>query len=150
MTDAKPPLPPFRHSLAATLLVAREAVMAPLRPALNKVGLSEPQWRVMREIAERPTGDHSSLAEGALLHPPSITRIVRDLEARGLILRVEDAADRRRTLISLTESGKALVREISEEMAEVYGSYAARFGAERLERLTAEIRALSRALLDRD
>lgn len=141
-------LPPFRQSLAASLLLARDAVLAPLRRPLRAAGLSEPQWRIMRELAERPTADHTRLAEAALLHAPSVTRIVRDLEGRGLVIRSEDAADRRRALIRLSPEGEALVAQISQAMGKVYDDYAARFGTERLARLSDELRALSAALID--
>lgn len=139
-------LPPFQQSLAARLISAREAVFGPLRPALNKVSLSEPQWRVLRELAERTSCDPTTLAAAALLHAPSVTRIIRDLEARGLVIRREDGNDRRRAHVSLAPAGHAIVRGVAKDMTGVYQDFSRRFGAERLERLAAELEALSAAL----
>lgn len=141
-------LPPFRQSLAARLIRAREAVISPLRPALRKVSLSEPQWRVMRELAERTSCDPTTLAIAALLHPPSVTRIIRDLEARGLVIRREDGRDRRRAHVSLAPAGRAMVEDVSREMAGVYEQFSSRFGTGRLARLADELDALATALDD--
>ncbi|MBV6567323.1 homoprotocatechuate degradation operon regulator HpaR, partial [Acinetobacter baumannii] len=39
---------PIRPSLTLALLEAREAIMSHFRPALNEVGLTEQQWRIIR------------------------------------------------------------------------------------------------------
>lgn len=139
-------LPPFRQSLAARLITAREAVIGPLRVALRKVALSEPQWRVLRELAERTSCDPTTLASAALLHAPSVTRIIRDLEARGLVIRREDGNDRRRAHVSLSPAGHMMVRQVAKDMAGVYQDFSRRFGADRLEQLAAELHALATAL----
>jgi homoprotocatechuate degradation regulator HpaR len=146
MNDRKNPLPPFRQSLGATIMNAREAVLAPLRSVLKDVPLSEPQWRIMRELADQPSSDPTTLATAAMLHAPSVARIIRDLEVRGLLTREEDPADRRRAIISLSAAGSSLVQDVSQKMALIYADYARRFGADRLARITAELRALSDAL----
>ncbi|HZV18024.1 MAG TPA: MarR family transcriptional regulator [Sphingobium sp.] len=146
MTIATSGLPPFRQSLAARLIRAREAVIGPLRPALKKVELSEPQWRVLRELAECNSCDPTTLAAAALLHPPSVTRIVRDLEARGLVIRREDGKDRRRAHVSLAPAGRAMAEAVSKEMAGVYEHFSGRFGPDRLARLADELDALATAL----
>jgi len=150
MTTAPSRLPPFRQSLAARLIRAREAVIVPLRPALKKAALSEPQWRVMRELAEQTSCDPTTLAEAALLHPPSVTRIIRDLEARGLVVRREDGKDRRRAHVSLAPAGRAMVDAVSKDMIGVYESFSHRFGDDRLQRLADELHALAIALDDGD
>jgi homoprotocatechuate degradation regulator HpaR len=136
-------LPPFEQSLGATLLVAREAVMAPLRPILREYGITEPQWRVMRVINERGATDATGLAEVSLLHAPSVTRILKDLEERGLVTRQADPGDRRRTVIALSPEGQKTVKESLRRMVRILREYSDRFGAERLERLMTELRAMS-------
>lgn len=136
-------LPPFEQSLGATLITAREAVLAPLRPILRDYNITEPQWRVMRVINDRGATDPTGLAEVSLLHAPSVTRILKDLEARGLVTRQPDANDRRRTLIDLSPEGKETVRESLRRMVRILREYSDRFGAERLDRLMTELRAMS-------
>ena len=146
MTRRLRKLPPFEQSLGATLLAAREAVLAPLRPVLRDAGITEQQWRVMRVLNDRGASDPTGLAEVGLLHAPSVTRIVKDLEERRLILREDDPDDRRRTLIALSPEGKTLLREISPHMVRILQEYSDRFGSKRLESLENELRALSASI----
>jgi len=139
-------MPPFEQSLGAVLLGAKEAVIAPLRPILREYNVTEPQWRVLRVINDRGATDATGLAEISLLHAPSVTRILKDLEERKLIVRESDANDRRRTMLALSPAGREVVRGTSRNMMRVLREYSDRFGPERLERLADELRALSAAI----
>jgi homoprotocatechuate degradation regulator HpaR len=139
-------MPPFEQSLGATLIAAKETVIAPLRPILREYRVTEPQWRVMRVINDRGATDATGLAEVGLLHAPSVTRILKDLEERKLVTRELDANDRRRTLVALTPEGREIVKVISRQVVLIMREYSDRFGAQRLERLINEMRALSAAI----
>jgi homoprotocatechuate degradation regulator HpaR len=139
-------IPPFEQSLAAILLGAKESVIAPMRPKLREYKITEPQWRVMRVINDRGATDATGLAEVGLLHAPSVTRILKELEERKLITREPDANDRRRTLVALSPEGREIVKVISRHVMHVMREYAERFGSQRLERLSTELRALSAAI----
>jgi homoprotocatechuate degradation regulator HpaR len=139
-------LPPFEQSLAAIMLGSKESVIAPMRPKLREYGITEPQWRVMRVINDRGATDATGLAEVGLLHAPSVTRILKELEERKLIVREPDANDRRRTLVALSPEGRDVVKVISRHVMHVMREYAERFGAQRLEKLGNELRALSAAI----
>lgn len=143
-------LPPFEHTISAILIEAKEAVIAPLRPTLRDHDITEPQWRVLRVVNDRAPTDATGVAEVCLLHAPSVTRILKDLEQRKLVLRAPDTGDRRRTLISLSPEGRALVQEISRTMVDLLRDYGDRFGDDRLDRLCDELRALSAAIRRRD
>jgi homoprotocatechuate degradation regulator HpaR len=139
-------IPPFEESLAAILLGSKEAVIAPMRPKLREYNITEPQWRVMRVINDRGATDATGLAEVGLLHAPSVTRILKDLEERKLVMREPDVNDRRRAIVALTPEGREIVKVISRHVFRIMCEYSDRFGAERLERLTAELKALSAAI----
>lgn len=51
------------------------------------------------------------LAEAEQVRPPSITRIVRNLEADGLVEREPDPADRRVVRVRATEKGRRILEE---------------------------------------
>jgi homoprotocatechuate degradation regulator HpaR len=146
ITNGTRKLPPFEQSLGAVLLGAKEAVIAPLRPVLRDYGITEPQWRVMRVINDRGATDATGLAEVCLLHAPSVTRILKDLEERQLVVREPDVNDRRRNLVVLTPDGRDMVKGISRTMMRILREYSQRFGVERLEKLADELRALSAAI----
>jgi homoprotocatechuate degradation regulator HpaR len=139
-------IPAFERSIAAALIKAEETVLAPMRPKLREYGITEPQWRVMRVINETGATYATGLAEVALLHAPSVTRILQELEERNLIVREADTNDRRRALVTLTPEGREIVRVISRHVARIIGEYSDRFGAQRLDKLVSELRALSAAI----
>lgn len=136
----------YSESLAGTLLGAREAVMAPIRPFLRAVNVTEQQWRVLRVLAEVDALDASGIAEQALLYAPTVTRILRELADRGLILRRIDPKDGRRSIISITGEGHTLVQETASHTRVLLAAYAKAFGEERLRDFVAEARALAAAL----
>lgn len=146
MKKARPVLPPYHQSLAGSLLAAREAVMAPIRPVLRNAGVTEQQWRVLRVLADEKEIDLSRLAGRALLHGPSVTRILRELVDRKLVVRNADPADGRRSVIGLSKAGHALLRSTIPHSARLLAAYRETFGAERLAALVAELQALSQAI----
>jgi len=141
-------LPPFEQTLGATLLAAKEAVIAPMRSKLRENDITEPQWRVLRVINDRGAADATALAHVGLLHAPSVTRILKDLEMRNLISRQADANDRRRSFVALTPEGREVVKDVSREVLRVMREHSDRFGDQRLKRLADELRALSAAIAD--
>ena len=59
-------------------------------------------------LKEHPEGMHvRELADKARVSPPRVSRMLRDMEEKGLIERRIDRDDRRNTYITLTEAGEA-------------------------------------------
>src|SRR3954471_21942284 len=87
------PMRDFSRSLPMSLLRAREAVMRHFRPSLRNHGLTEQQWRILRALASIDAIEVTELARLAFLLGPSLSRILRDLEARELIERRADKSD---------------------------------------------------------
>src|SRR5690349_24939051 len=81
------PMRDFSRSLPMALLRAREAVMRQFRPSLRQHDLTEQQWRILRALAAIEAIEVTELARTAFLLGPSLSRILRDLDARGLIER---------------------------------------------------------------
>ena len=139
-------LPRYSRSLAGTLLAAREAVMAPIRPLLRDANVTEQQWRVLRVLADMGELDVSGIAENALLYTPTVSRILKELVDRELILRQVDPNDGRRSIIAITEAGRALVQETASHTRILLSAYAEAFGQERLAKFVEEASALALAL----
>ncbi|VCU61198.1 Homoprotocatechuate degradative operon repressor [Tritonibacter mobilis] len=93
------------------MLRARERVMGPVRQLLNGQDLTEQQWRVLRVVQESGPIDPTQIADQACLLLPSLTRILQKLQEKGLIDRARDETDRRRQVITLTESGMRVIEE---------------------------------------
>lgn len=129
-------LPRDTHrSLPIALLRAREAVMHRFRPMLAAHDVTEQQWRVIRVLSETSPLDASEVAERACILAPSLTRIIKALEDRGLITRERDASDGRRAVLAISASGLAIIREVTPESRAIYAELEARYGAEQIDRL---------------
>src|SRR3954470_20526895 len=89
------PMREFSRSLPMSLLRAREAVMRQFRPSLRIYGLTEQQWRILRALSSVESIEVTELARLAFLLGPSLSRILRDLEARQLVERKTAETDQR-------------------------------------------------------
>ena len=78
--------------------------------------LSLPQGKLIRELA-RPQSQRE-LARRLHYDPSNITSLADSLEARGLIERRADAADRRFRLLALTPAGERLRATLEERLAQ--------------------------------
>ena len=129
------PMRTFERSLPMALLRAREAVMKKFSPALREHGLSPQQWRVIRILVEEDALDATDIAERCALLTPSVSRILQNLQARGLVDRRTANDDQRRSLVSLTGAGRALFRTLSPINEARYDYITERFGYGKLELL---------------
>ena len=139
LSDDRSRLAETRRSLPMALLRAREAVMECFRPMLNTHGVTEQQWRVIRVLEESGTVDASALSRMAAILPPSLTRILRALELRGVIALARDPSDGRRQQITLTDQGRALMAKVTPESAAIYAALETSIGAGRIDRLLDEL-----------
>ena len=116
------------ESLPLKLLRAREAVMDRFRPHLHANGFTEQQWRVIRALIEVETIDAGALAEAVCLRMPSLSRILADLEARGLLRKVRSETDRRLVNVEITGRGRALFTRMSADSERIYQEIQDRLG----------------------
>jgi homoprotocatechuate degradation regulator HpaR len=153
-TTAKPAMPAgrrvpmreFSRSLPMSLLRAREAVMRQFRPSLRNHGLTEQQWRILRALAAVDAIEVTELAHVAFLLGPSLSRILRDLEARRLIERKVAKADLRRAVVSISAKGLKLIEAVAPNSEAIYAAITKRYGARRLAELQDMLHALEGSL----
>lgn len=131
----------LQDSLPLKLLQAREVVMDKFRPHLHAHGITEQQWRVLRALAETTALDAGELARRVCLLMPSLSRIIRDLAAQGLLVRRNDPGDRRVAIVGLTAKGRGLFELMSRESEAIYSAIEAALGADVCDRLMAELDA---------
>ncbi len=136
----------FSRSLPMSLLRAREAVMRQFRPSLRQHGLTEQQWRILRALAAVETTEVTELARTAFLLGPSLSRILRDLEARDLIERRVAQADQRRAVVSISNDGLKLIEAVAPSSEAIYAAITRRYGARKLAELQDMLHALERSL----
>jgi homoprotocatechuate degradation regulator HpaR len=116
------------------------------RPHLRKLNLTEQQWRVLRVLNENGPMDAGRLAIDTVLLPPSISRIVRDLVRKGLLMRRGLRDDKRRVTLSITPAGVMVLRRGARDSARAYAIIARRFGPAELAILLAMLGRLEDCL----
>jgi len=135
---------PFSQSLPMALLRAREEAMRRFRPLLAAHDLTEQQWRVLRALtAADDRLDLTGLAERTALQVPSASRIIANLEGRGLVERRTTKVDQRRASLGLSDAGRGLVHRIAPHSEAAYNRIEEEFGAERLANLLDELADLA-------
>jgi homoprotocatechuate degradation regulator HpaR len=140
------PMRDFSRSLPMSLLRAREAVMRQFRPSLREHGLTEQQWRILRALAAIEAAEVTELARTAFLLGPSLSRILRDLEARNLIERKTAKTDQRRSMVSISKEGVKLMASVAPSSEAIYAEITQRFGARKLAELQDMLGELEQSL----
>src|ERR1700761_2826019 len=140
------PMREFSRSLPMSLLRAREAVMRQFRPSLRKHDLTEQQWRILRALSAVDAIEVTELARTAFLLGPSLSRILRDLEARQLIERRTAKVDLRRGVVSISQKGLKLIELVAPTSEFIYAAITQRYGAQKLAELQNMLTALESSL----
>jgi DNA-binding MarR family transcriptional regulator len=73
--------------------------------------LSDSQLAALAAL-EKHTMTPGELAEHEKVQPPSITRVIASLEERGLIQRMPHPSDRRQVVLTVTDLGRDVVRQV--------------------------------------
>lgn len=122
-------------SLTIALLQARETAMGFFRPILNRYGLTEQQWRIIRILAEHRSLDFHALAQQACILRPSLTGILTRLERDGLVFRLKPLNDQRKLFASLTPKGVEMYQQACTEIDAGYQQIEQQFGIQKLHQL---------------
>ncbi len=123
------------RSLPIALLRARETVMAPIRDMLQDIHLTEQKWRTLRVLDELGEVEQSTIAHEACLLLPSLTRILRTMEADGHVTRRRDKEDKRRTMVRITDAGRAVLENNLATSLEISRNIEEQMGREKLDQL---------------
>jgi DNA-binding MarR family transcriptional regulator len=100
-------------ALAAT----SRSVIGLYRPVLEPLGLTHPQYLVMLALWERSPRTVRNIADALYLEPPTLTPLLKRLEAVGYVTRARNPSNERELAVELTEKGRAL-RERAERVPE--------------------------------
>lgn len=101
-----------RRDLPALLVPLMRALMAAEGPVLAKYDLSMWAYAVLTGLDGRPARTQAALAEAIGADKTRIIGVLDELQARGLILREPDPADRRARVLSLTDEGRRIFHEL--------------------------------------
>jgi DNA-binding MarR family transcriptional regulator len=71
--------------------------------------LSDTQLAALAALERHATMSPGELADHEKVQPPSMTRVIAALEARGLVTRMPHPTDRRQVVLTVTSSGRGVV-----------------------------------------
>jgi DNA-binding MarR family transcriptional regulator len=136
----------LRAHLSFLLSEAERTITRRLAAGLAVEGVSVEQWRILRALSDGHGHSMSDLAEAVLMAHPTLTKAVDRLVDDALVYRRQDAIDRRRVVVHLSDLGRDLVGRLDQRATEQHAEVEALFGAARTERLMRELDALARSL----
>jgi MarR family 2-MHQ and catechol resistance regulon transcriptional repressor len=116
---------------------------------INGFGMCPSDFAVLEALLHRGPLSVKQLGAKVLLTSGSMTAAVDRLEARGLVVRHDDAEDRRLRIIHLTDAGRELIEKIFEEHREAMEQVVAEFPVEERSVLIESLRRLGRSAEDK-
>lgn len=101
---------------------------------LRAHGLTEQKWRVLRALAAtrnklRPI----ELSQMTCISMPSLSRLLKSLQLLELVENSPHASDLRSMELTLTASGRALVRKVAPHSEQIYVEIAELVGADEID-----------------
>ncbi|NMO00544.1 winged helix-turn-helix transcriptional regulator [Gordonia sp. TBRC 11910] len=79
------------------------------RAVAEHTGVAFSRIRVLKRLARSGPTTLKDLAHASAMDQPATTVAINELEARGMVIRDVDAADRRRKLVSITDVGREVI-----------------------------------------
>ena len=100
------------------MAAASDAASGQFHARVRAEGLRVPEWRVLACLHDRDGSMITQLARFALVEQSRLTRIIIQMDERGLVSRRGDPADRRRVRVYLTPQGRTLAARLVLEARE--------------------------------
>lgn len=98
----------LERQVCFALAVASRTVVSVYRPVLEPLGLTHPQYLVMLALWGQEPLSLSALGHLLDLDAGTLSRLVKRLEAAGLVTRDRNPDDERSLAVALTDDGRAL------------------------------------------
>lgn len=119
----------LRHrNLPHLLLRARETLMAHFRPLLTAHGLTDPQWRILRELAEQGPLEPRQLCSACSISSPSIAGVLLRMEESDLVSRERMQHDQRRVTVALKPKSRRILQRLAPLIEERYAALESALG----------------------
>lgn len=104
---------PTSMRLATSIMRVQQLISSELDAVLKPLGITFARYEVLQLISFSASGrlPLSKIGERLMVHPTSVTNAMDRLESQGLVRRIADDKDRRRTFAELTEEGERVLKE---------------------------------------
>jgi DNA-binding MarR family transcriptional regulator len=116
----------------------------------GETGLSPMLFGVLATVADQPGAGQRDIAAALGADPSTMVRLVDQLEGRGLLRRVTHASDRRTSVPTLTDAGRALLAQATPLVRASEECFAAPLDAGERAHLLSLLRRLNAASVARD
>lgn len=103
-------------------------------------GIKKNHFKIMFFVHQNSFLTATEIARSLNMEKGSLTTLIDQLEEVGLVIRSEDNYDRRRSLISLTQDGKALIEAIADESIRRMGEILTKADSDELHKLADSLR----------
>jgi homoprotocatechuate degradation regulator HpaR len=127
--------PPIHPNLPLLLAQAREEIISRFRPILNHFGVTEQQWRILRELRQAEPMEPNQICETCMFLSPSLAGVLARMVELDLVRKERMTSDHRRVLVHMTDKSRALVDAALPLILEQYRHMDAAIGAEQTEQL---------------
>lgn len=97
--------------------------------------LAPMEARLLQQLARHPEATQADLVARSRRDKAQVTRLIQQLEARGLLLREPDAQDRRKLRLQLTAAGQALQQGLQARRKRLAARLVNQFDATELQQL---------------
>jgi DNA-binding MarR family transcriptional regulator len=131
--------------LPALLAQASQLISAEFHAVVRQQGVSINEWRVLATLASAQPGAAyatGELAQITVTKQPTLSRLLDRLLAAGHVQRLEQAGDRRYTLVGITPQGLKLVQGLITAAREHEQRVLEPFGLQKAENLKRTLRRL--------
>ena len=98
---------PFPLPIGLRLTQASRTVERAFDEALGEAGGTLPVWLILLNLKTRKPANQRELAAAVGVREATLTHHLNAMDARGLVTRTRDAANRRVQVVALTEAGEA-------------------------------------------
>ena len=106
------------------VIIALRKIMRALdlnsKQLVKRVGLTGPQLAILIEVSKHSEISVGKLAEKVSLSQGTVTSILERLEKKGLVARIRNGIDKRKVMVSNTETGSLLLSKAPPLMQESF------------------------------
>jgi len=104
--------PTLLHELTRLIARTRRGLYLAAQRELGSRGEEMSAWIVAARLMERRAASQKDLADITGQHPAGISRLLDEMDRRGLTARAADPLDQRRHLVTLTQAGRRWHRQL--------------------------------------
>ncbi len=106
-----------------TLVQTAHLARRRLSEVIGEEGITGPQFGVLAALLDGDDLSSSDLARALLVRPQSMAGLVDGLRARGLVVRDGPGGRGQRTVVTLTDEGRAVARRVRGRLHDLDGTH---------------------------